>query len=84
MLSHGVPNYSPQAQALLRMTACSTTLRAVTNDIQDPGNEDDRVDLLILCDEIINQATQLYTVLSHYTWNEIDARNHPSSDRQYE
>lgn len=84
MLSHGAQNYSPQAQALLRLTAVSTTLRSVFNEIEDPGNDDERVDLLILCDEIINQANQLYTTLSHFTWNELDARNHPSSDRQYE
>ena len=73
-------DYPPQAKALLKLTACSTTLRGLINDIEDPGNQDDRVDLLILCDEVINQATQLYTTLSHFTWNELDARYHPSNE----
>ena len=81
-MSHN--DLSSQAQALLRLTACSTTLRGLLTDVQDPGNQDDRVDLLVLCDEVINQATQLYSTLSHFTWNELDARHHPSTDKQYE
>jgi len=80
MLSHGVPSYSPQAQAMLRLTACSTTLRSLLLNLEDPQEEDLRVDLLIACDEIINQATQLYSQISEMTWSELDRRNHPSSD----
>lgn len=80
MLSHGVPSYSPHAQAMLRLTACSTTLRSLLVNLEDPQEEDLRVDLLIACDEIINQANQLYSQISEMTWAELDRRNHPSSD----
>lgn len=61
-------------QAVLRLTACSTTLKSLIADVQDPLDEDKRVDLLILCDEAINHASQLYTALSFFTWGELDAR----------
>lgn len=76
----GVPEYSPHAQAMLRLTACSTTLRSLILNLEDPNEEDLRVDLLISCDEVINQANQLYLQISEMTWKELDRRNHPSSD----
>ena len=72
-------DYPPQAKALLKLTACSTTLRGLLNDIEDPQNTDDRLELLFLCDEIINQATQLYSTFSHFTWHELDQKAHPSN-----
>ena len=72
-------DYPPQAKALLKLTACSTTLRGLINDIEDPQNTDDRLELLFLCDEIINQAAQLYSTLSHFTWYELDQKAHPSN-----
>lgn len=79
MLSHGVPAPSDHAQAMLRLTACSTTLRSLLLNLEDPNDDDLRVDLLITCDEIINQANQLYSQISEMTWRELDRRNHPSS-----
>lgn len=69
---------------MMRLTACSTTLRSLLLNLEDPNEEDLRVDLLIACDEIINQATRLYSQVSEMTWAELDKRNHPSSDNQYE
>lgn len=71
---------TPQEQTLARLQACSFTLKTILSDIQDPSNPDSRVDLLVACDEVINQANALYNILSSYTWRELDMRNHPSSD----
>lgn len=76
MLPHGAANYSPHAQAMLRLTACSTTLKSLLIELEDPREDDLRVDLLITCDEIINQANQLYSQISEMTWSELDKRSH--------
>jgi hypothetical protein len=71
---------TPHEQALARLQACSFTLKTILSDIQDPSEPDSRVDLLVACDEVINQANALYNILSSFTWRELDMRNHPSSD----
>lgn len=71
---------TPHEQALARLQACSFTLRTILSDIQDPSNPDSRVDLLVACDEVINQANALYNILSSYTWREVDMKYHPSTE----
>jgi hypothetical protein len=61
------------------MSACLFTAKVLIAELQDPLDPDKRADLLVASEELLQEVTRLNQILSHMTWNELDARSHPSS-----
>jgi hypothetical protein len=61
------------------MSACLFTAKVLIAELQDPLDPDKRADLLVASEELLQEVSRLNQILSHMTWNELDARSHPSS-----
>jgi hypothetical protein len=61
------------------MSACLFTAKVLIAELQDPLDPDKRADLLVASEDLLQEVTRLNQILSHMTWNELDARSHPSS-----
>ena len=66
-------------RSLNRMSACLFTAKVLIAELQDPLDPDKRADLLVASEELLQEVSRLNQILSHMTWNELDARSHPSS-----
>jgi len=70
---------SSHLRSLNRMSACLFTAKVLIAELQDPLNPEKRADLLLASEELLQEVSRLNQILSHMTWNELDARSHPSS-----
>jgi hypothetical protein len=61
------------------MAACLFTAKVLIAELQDPLDPDKRADLLVASEELLQEVSRLNQILGHMTWNELDARSHPSS-----
>jgi hypothetical protein len=61
------------------MSACLFTAKVLIAELQDPLDPEKRADLLVASEELLQEVSRLNQILSHMTWNELDARSHPSS-----
>jgi hypothetical protein len=61
------------------MSACLFTAKVLIAELQDPLDPDKRADLLVASEELLQEVSRLNQILGHMTWNELDARSHPSS-----
>ncbi len=66
-------------RSLNRMSACLFTAKVLIAELQDPLDPDKRADLLVASEELLQEVSRLNQILGHMTWNELDARSHPSS-----
>ena len=66
-------------RSLNRMSACLFTAKVLIAELQDPLDPDKRADLLVASEDLLQEVTRLNQILGHMTWNELDARSHPSS-----
>ena len=66
-------------RSLSRMSACLFTAKVLIAELQDPLDPEKRADLLVASEELLQEVSRLNQILSHMTWNELDARSHPSS-----
>jgi hypothetical protein len=65
-------------RTLNRMAACLFTAKVLIAELEDPIPQR-RADLLVASEDLLQEVTRLNQILSHMTWNELDARSHPSS-----
>jgi hypothetical protein len=70
---------SSHLRSLNRMSACLFTAKVLIAELQDPLDPDKRADLLVASEELLQEVSRLNQILGHMTWNELDARSHPSS-----
>ena len=70
---------SSHLRSLNRMAACLFTAKVLIAELQDPLDPDKRADLLVASEELLQEISRLNQILGHMTWNELDARSHPSS-----
>jgi hypothetical protein len=70
------------AKALNRLAACTFTAAQTYEDLQDPINPDLRADLLIACQDLLNEANRLYDAASQLAWADLDKVQHPSSQHR--
>jgi hypothetical protein len=61
------------------MSACLFTAKVLIAELQDPLDPDKRADLLVASEDLLQEVSRLNQILGHMTWNELDARSHPSS-----
>jgi hypothetical protein len=61
------------------MSACLFTAKVLIAELQDPLDPEKRADLLVASEELLQEVSRLNQILGHMTWNELDARSHPSS-----
>jgi hypothetical protein len=61
------------------MAACLFTAKVLIAELQDPLDPEKRADLLVASEELLQEVSRLNQILGHMTWNELDARSHPSS-----
>ena len=66
-------------RSLNRMAACLFTAKVLIAELQDPLDPEKRADLLVASEELLQEVSRLNQILGHMTWNELDARSHPSS-----
>jgi hypothetical protein len=66
-------------RSLNRMSACLFTAKVLIAELQDPLDPEKRADLLVASEDLLQEVTRLNQILGHMTWNELDARSHPSS-----
>jgi len=66
-------------RSLNRMSACLFTAKVLIAELQDPLDPEKRADLLVASEELLQEVSRLNQILGHMTWNELDARSHPSS-----
>ncbi len=66
-------------KALNRLAACTFTAAQTYEDMQDPIHPDLRADLLIACQDLLNEANRLYDAASQLAWTDLDKVQHPSS-----
>jgi hypothetical protein len=66
-------------RSLNRMSACLFTAKVLIAELQDPLDPEKRADLLVASEDLLQEVSRLNQILSHMTWNELDARSHPSS-----
>ena len=57
-----------------RVSACTITVRQTVQDLIDPYFLDQRADLLIAVQELLNDATRLYSIVSEIAWSELDEK----------
>ena len=69
-------------KALNRLAACTFTAAQTYEDMQDPINPDLRADLLIACQDLLNEATRLHDAVSQLVWKDLDKAQHPSSSQK--
>jgi hypothetical protein len=70
---------SSHLRSLNRMSACLFTAKVLIAELQDPLDPEKRADLLVASEELLQEVSRLNQILGHMTWNELDARSHPSS-----
>ena len=66
-------------RTLNRMAACLFTAKVLIAELEDPVDPQRRADLLVASEDLLQEVTRLNQILGHMTWNELDARSHPSS-----
>lgn len=66
-------------RSLNRMAACLFTAKVLIAELEDPRDPQLRADLLVASEDLLQEITRLNQILNHITWNELDARSHPSS-----
>jgi predicted component of type VI protein secretion system len=57
-----------------RVSACTITIRQTLQDLIDPYFLDQRADLLIAVQDLLNDATRLYSIASEIAWSESDEK----------
>lgn len=57
-----------------RVSACTITIRQTLQDLTDPYFLDQRADLLIAVQDLLNDATRLYNIASEIAWSESDEK----------
>ena len=70
---------SSHLRSLNRMSACLFTAKVLIAELEDPIDPQQRADLLVASEDLLQEVTRLNQILNHITWNELDARSHPSS-----
>ena len=70
---------SSHLRSLNRMSACLFNAKVLIAELQDPLDPEKRADLLVASEELLQEVSRLNQILGHMTWNELDARSHPSS-----
>lgn len=58
----------PTTKVLRRLRACYETLCVVADDLKDPGNVQDRADLLIAVEDLIDVATHITEEVRNIAW----------------
>jgi len=66
---------SPQEKTLIRVRACSYTARAALEELEDPQEQQLRVDLLLEAEDMLLEATRLVHKLRDFVWDELDKQN---------
>ena len=56
------------AKVLRRVRACYETLCVVADDLRDPGNIEERADLLIAVEDLIDVATHITEEVRNIAW----------------
>jgi hypothetical protein len=71
-----------QIRAMNRLQACTFTVRQTIKELEDPKDLDSRADLLIQVEELLNEVALLNNLVSKMVWQELDKKNHPSSQTE--
>lgn len=68
-----------QARLLNRLSACNFTLSQILIEIDDPKDQEHRVELLLAIEDVLNTAYGIRNKASEYVWGELDKLQHPST-----
>ena len=62
-----------------RLNACSFTLNQILLEIEDPEDQEQRVELLLAVEDVLNTVYGIRNKASEYVWGELDKLQHPSA-----
>jgi hypothetical protein len=69
-----------QERALRRIISCTHTLYSVSDELEDPEEIDDRADLLIAAENLLDVAIHVTEAIRQIAWQDSDEQEETERD----